>query len=73
VTLDGRCLRLDELGMSARVLARELGSRRVLGGHHARTRDVALAAMAVLGRLGSRGREQGRERTPIGPFELVVS
>ena len=69
MTLDGRCLRLDELGMSAR----ELGSRRVLGGHHARTRDVALAAMAVLGRLGSRGREQGRERTPIGPFELVVS
>ena len=54
--------------------ARELGSRRVLAGHHlARTRDVALAAMAVLGRLGSRGREQGRERTPIGPFELVVS
>ena len=61
MTLDGRCLRLDELG-----------SRRVLGGHHARTRDVALAAMAVLGRLGSRGREQGRERTPIGPFELDI-
>ena len=70
MTLDGRCLRLDELGMSARELVSGLGGFSAGTTH---TRDVALAAMAVLGRLGSRGREQGRERTPIGPFELVVS